>query len=266
MTEELYHPLSLDPAAPTLCDGSIVLSTRLILLADLSQCVEWEFLTPGWLVWKPAWAQQNWSASWLPLELQVERGAPAKRLDLALRTDKSGDWLYAGEVTLMSHGWGSGSAPWSGEAHAAFRLSSPLGAGYWPELKHWNLKIDKRESDWSGSIHWPQEVEADWSEIELARRCGDALFLKRTGGRVYATIGRRLELRRAVAAITTGSLFSRCSTTRTCFYLPRAGVGRATSSLPTSEASRRMQQDSASSRTLPMEQRLIDLTARNRNI
>lgn len=187
MTEELYHPLSLDPAAPTLCDGSIVLSTRLILLADLSQCVEWEFLTPGWLVWKPAWAQQNWSASWLPLELQVERGAPAKRLDLALRTDKSGDWLYAGEVTLMSHGWGSGSAPWSGEAHAAFRLSSPLGAGYWPELKHWNLKIDKRESDWSGSIHWPQEVEADWSEIELARRCGDALFLKRTGGRVYAT-------------------------------------------------------------------------------
>lgn len=183
----LYHRLSLDPDETTLCDGSIVLGSALTLLVDLAHCVEWEFHSPKWLVWKPAWAQRQWSSSWLPSELQREHGRPAKRLELALRTDEASDWVYGGGVILMSHGWGSGDAPWSGHADANFELLSPLSGTYWPELKYWRLMIDGHESEWSGGLHLPVEVEAGWSEIEAARKCGDKLLLKRTRGRVYMT-------------------------------------------------------------------------------
>jgi hypothetical protein len=187
MSDGLYSSMEIDSEARCLWEGSIVLEPRLMVLADLTACVEWEFHSPAWLVWKPAWAQRSWAASWLPQELQVPRGAPVKRLDLALRTDDSPGWVYGGEVTLMSHGWGRGDSPLSGHAHAAFQLTPPLSGRYWPRLKHWGLTVDGKELDWSGSAEWPLELEGGWAEVEVSRRCGDALKVQRTHGHVHMT-------------------------------------------------------------------------------
>lgn len=187
MSDGLYSSIEIDSDARSLCEGSIVLEPKLMVLADFTACVEWEFDSPTWLVWTPAWAQRSWAASWLPQEVQRAPGAPAKRLDLALRTDDSRGWVYGGDLTLMSHGWGRGYSPLNAHAHAAFQLTPPLSGRYWPRLKHWGLTVDGKELDWSGSAQWPVEVEGGWAEVEVSRRCGDALKVKRTHGRGYLT-------------------------------------------------------------------------------
>jgi hypothetical protein len=186
----LYSSVEVDREVPSLCEGSVVLKPKPLLLADLTACLEWAFESPSWLIWRPAWAQQRkWSSSWMPPELNVPRDAPARRLDLALRTEDSKEWVFGGEVILAGIGWGWSDAPgWGGNARANFRLASPLSDRYWPRLRHWSFTVDGESLDWTGNLgSMAGELEGDWREVELSRRCGDALNLKRTRGRVFVT-------------------------------------------------------------------------------
>lgn len=85
---------------------------------------------------------------------------------------------------------------------------------------------------WSDTIRLAPDVDGGWTTVEVTRRCGDKLALKRTRGGVFMTCTAPSGARRMPVAIMVGSTLSCSFNTGTRFCLQCVGGGPGRRSQP----------------------------------